>query len=209
MTKPALTLYHAAPSRSSIVLWMLEELGEPYRLELLNLKAGDQLKPPYLAVNPMGKVPALVDGGAVITEVAAICCYLADTYPNAGLAPAIGDPGRGRYLKWMFWGPSSFEPAVIDHHLKRQAGPRAMMGWIDYETTIDVLAKAVATGPYLLGERFTAADVVVGSGVNWGLQFGTVTARPELVAYAERLRARPALQRQVAKDTDLAKPPVP
>ena len=203
MPTPALTLYHAAPSRSSIALWMLEELGEPYQLELLQLKSGDQLKPAYLAINPMGKVPALVDEGVVVTEVAAICCHLADKNPKAGLAPPIHDPLRGPYLKWMFWGPSCFEPAVIDHHLKRPAGPRAMMGWIDYDTTMDVLADAVRTGPWLLGERFSAADVVVGSGVNWGLIFGTLPKRPEFEAYAARLRTRPALQRANAKDEAL------
>lgn len=206
MSKPKLTLYHAAPSRSSIVLWMLEELGEPFQIELLSLKSGDHLKPAYLAINPMGKVPTLVDDGVAISEVAAICCHLADKYPKAGLAPAVSDPLRGPYLKWMFWGPSCMEPAVIEHYLKRTPGPRAMVGWIDYETTLDVLEAALKTGPYLLGDRFTAADVVVGSGVNWGLQFGTVTARPVFTAYAERLRARPAMQRQVARDAALSKP---
>lgn len=205
MTSPALKLYHASPSRSSIVLWMLEELGEPYELEVLNLKNGDNLKPAYLAINPMGKVPALVDQGVTITEVAAICCHLADKYPKAGLAPAINDPLRGPYLHWLFWAPSCLEPAVIDHHLNRTPGPRGMMGWIDYETTIDILAAGVAKGPWILGERFTAADVVVGAGVNWGLMFGTIPKRPELEAYAERLRARPALQRATAKDAELGK----
>ena len=205
MAAPALKLYHASPSRSSIVLWMLEELGEPYELALLNLKDGDHLAPAYLAVNPMGKVPTLVDHGVAMSEVAAICCHLADKYPKAGLAPALNDPKRGPYLTWMFWGPSCFEPAIIDHHLKRSAGPRAMMGWIDYETTMNILANAVAKGPYLLGDKFTAADVVVGAGVNWGLMFGTVPKRPEFEAYAERLRARPAMQRQLAKDAELGK----
>jgi glutathione S-transferase len=104
--KPRLKLYHASPSRSSIVLWMLEELGEPYAIELLDLKKGDQHNPQYLAINPMGKVPALDDGGTIITEVSAICCYLADTFPKAGLAPPIGDTDRGPYLKWLFYGPS-------------------------------------------------------------------------------------------------------
>jgi len=202
----ALTLYHAAPSRSSTTLWMLEEVGEPYEIELISLKGQDQLKPGYRALNPMGKVPTLVNKGAVVSEVAAICCYLADTYPKAGLAPPVGDPMRGPYLKWLFWGPSCFEPAVIDHYLKRALGPRAMMSWIDYESTLDIISAALAKGPYLLGETFSAADVVVGSGVNWGLRFGTVTARPEFAAYAERLRARPAMQRQMARDAELSKP---
>lgn len=205
MSAPALKLYHASPSRSSIVLWMLEELGEPYELELVSLKDGDQLKPAYLAVNPMGKVPTLVDQGVAITEVAAICCHLADKYPKAGLAPAINDPLRGPYLHWLFWAPSCLEPAIIDHHLKRAPGPRGMMGWIDYETTMDILAAGVAKGPWILGERFTAADVVVGAGVNWGLMFGTIPKRPEFEAYAERLRARPAMQRQMAKDAEIGK----
>lgn len=205
MTAPALKLYHASPSRSSIVLWMLEELGEPYELELLSLKNGDNLKPAYLAVNPMGKVPTLVDEGVAITEVAAICCHLADKYPKAGLAPGINHPLRGPYLHWLFWAPSCLEPAVIDHHLKRAPGPRGMMGWIDYDTTIDILVAGVAKGPWIMGERFTAADVVVGAGVNWGLMFGTIPKRPELEAYAERLRARPAMQRQMAKDAEIGK----
>lgn len=205
MTTPSLTLYHAAPSRSSIVRWMLEETGTPYELHLLNLKEGDQLKPEYRALNPMGKVPTLVVDSVPMTEVAAICCYLADRFPEAGLAPAASDPRRGPYLSWLFWGPSCFEPAVIDNVLKRTPGPRAMMSWIDYESTLDVVSKALAKGPYLLGEAFSAADVVVGAGINWGLQFKTVTARPEFVAYAERLRARPAMQRQVAMDAELAR----
>lgn len=207
MTAPALKLYHASPSRSSVVLWMLEELGEPYELQALSLKNGDQLKADYLAINPMGKVPTLVDQGVAVTEVAAICCHLADKYPKAHLAPAISDPDRGPYLHWLFWQPSCLEPAVIDHHLKRTPGPRAMMGWIDYETTIDILVAGVAKGPWIMGDRFTAADVVVGSAVNWGLLFGTIPKRPELEAYAGRLRARPALQRATAKDAAIANAP--
>lgn len=206
MSKPALTLYHAAPSRSSIVLWMLEELGEPYALETISLKTGDNLKPAYLAINPMGKVPTLVDHGIAMTEVAAICCHLADKYPKAGLAPAIGDPLRGPYLSWLFWAPSCLEPAIIDNYLKRPSAPRAMQGWVDYPTTMNVLSAALAKGPYLQGETFTAADVVVGAGVNWGLMFGTVEKRPEFEAYAARLQARDAYKRQTAKDATLASP---
>ena len=197
---PQLTLYHAAPSRSSIVHWMLEELGEPFRLEVLSLKAGDQRKPAYLAINPMGKVPALKDGDVIVTEVAAICCYLADTYPKAKLAPPIGDKRRGDYLKWLFYGPSCVEPAMIDKGLGRPPAPRSTAGWADYDTVIEVLRGGVGHGEYLLGEQFTAADVVIGSDLRWGMMFKMIPELPEFTSYVERLKARPAMQRQLAKD---------
>jgi glutathione S-transferase len=199
-----LTLYHAVPSRAATARWMLEELGEPYAIELLDLKAGDQRKPEYLKLNPMGKVPTLVDGDTVVTEVAAICCYLADAYPDAGLAPAIGDKRRGPYLKWLFFGPSCIEPAMTDKAMKREAVPRSTAGWGDYDTVVEVLRAAVAKGPWLLGERFTAADVVIGSSIRFGTAFGMLPEIPEFVAYRERVLARPALQRQMALDKELA-----
>jgi glutathione S-transferase len=198
--KSKLTLYHATPSRSSIVHWMLEELGEPYAIELLNLKAGDQRKSAYLALNPMGKVPTLKDGDVVVTEVAAICCYLADTYPKAKLAPPIGDKRRGAYLKWLFYGPGCVEPAMIDKALGRSPAPRTMAGWADYDTVLEVLRGAVAHSQYLLGEQFTAADVVIGSALRWGMLFKMMPELPEFVAYVGRLTARPAMQRQLAQD---------
>jgi glutathione S-transferase len=202
---PQLTLFHASPSRSSIVHWMLEELGEPYRLEVLNLRAGDQRKPAYLAINPMGKVPTLKDGDVVVTEVAAICCYLADTYPKAKLAPPIGDKRRGDYLKWLFYGPSCLEPAMIDKALNRPPAPRTTAGWADYDTVIEVLRSAVGAREYLLGEQFSAADIVIGSGLRWGMLFKMFPDLPEFVTYVDRLKARPAMQRQLAKDEVLAK----
>ena len=202
---PQLTLYHASPSRSSIVHWMLEELGEPYKLEVLNLRAGDQRKPAYLAINPMGKVPTLKDGDVVVSEVAAICCYLADTYPKAKLAPPIGDKRRGDYLKWLFYGPSCLEPAMIDKALNRPPVPRTTAGWADYDTVIKVLRSAVGAHEYLLGEQFTAADIVIGSGLRWGMLFKMFPDLPEFVTYVDRLKARPAMQRQLAKDEVLAK----
>ncbi len=202
--KPRLTLYHASPSRSSIVLWMLEELGDPYTVELLNRKNGDQRKPQYLAINPMGKVPALDDGGVIVTEVSAICCYLADAYPKAGLAPPIGDKDRGPYLKWLFYGPSCIEPAMVDRAQNRTA-PRSMAGWADYDTVLGVLRDAVAKGPYLLGDRFSTADVVIGSGLRWGMLFKLLPELPEFIAYTTRLAQRPALQRQMAKDEAFAR----
>lgn len=201
-----LVLYHAVPSRGVIVRWMLEEVGEPYEVRLLNLKAGDQLKPEYLAVNPMGKVPALVHKGTVLTESAAICCYLADAFPKAGLAPAIGDPRRGPYLKWLFYGPSCVEPAMTDKALGREPPPRGPTGWLGLDAELDIIAKAVAAGPWLLGDQFTAADVVIGSGLRWGTLFKLIPEREDLAGYLGRLAARPALRRQMALDAALAPP---
>jgi glutathione S-transferase len=201
-----LTLYHAAPSRSSIVHWMLEELGEPYDVHLLSLANGDNRKPDYLAVNPMGKVPALKHGDTVITEVSAICTYLADEFPRAKLNIPIGDPRRGIYLKWLFFGPSCIEPAITDRAFPRkEEARRAALGYGDFDTVIDVVAKAVSgKGPYLMGEQFTAADVVIGSTLRWGVIFKLLPERPEFLAYTTRLAERPALQRSEAKDKELA-----
>jgi glutathione S-transferase len=200
-----LTLYHAAPSRSSIARWMLEELGEPYDLHVLSLAKGEQRAPDYLAVNPMGKVPALKHGDAVITEAAAICTYLADVFPQARLNVPIGDPRRGTYLKWLFFAPSCIEPAITDRAFPRKEEPRrGMLGYGDFDTVMAVVAAAVEPGPYLMGEQFTAADVVLGSTLRWGMMFGLLPKRPEFVAYVGRLEQRPALKRAVALDQELA-----
>jgi glutathione S-transferase len=200
-----LTLYHAAPSRSSIVRWMLEELGEPYDIHLLSLARGEQSAPGYLAVNPMGKVPALRHGDAVITEAAAICTYLADEFPHARLNIPVGDPRRGPYLKWLFFSPSCIEAAVMDRAAPRKEEPRrGMIGYGEFDTVMNVVAKAIEPGPYLMGEQFTAADVVVGSMLRWGLMFSLLPTRPEFMAYVGRLEQRPALQRATALDQELA-----
>jgi glutathione S-transferase len=200
-----LTLYHASPSRSSIVLWMLEEMGQPYDIKLLKLSAGDNLKPDYLALNPMGKVPALKHGDTVITEVAAICTYLADEFPQAKLNIPVGTPKRGVYLKWLFFGPGCMEPAVIDRAAPRkEEARRAMLGYGDFDTTMNVVAKAVARGPWLMGEQFTAADVVIGSNIRWGTIFKLIPERKEFTDYSARIAARPAAQRAEAKDKELA-----
>jgi glutathione S-transferase len=200
-----LTLYHAAPSRSSIVRWMLEELGEPYDLHVLSLMKGDQRKSDYLAINPMGKVPALRHGDAVVTEAAAICTYLADEFPQAGLNVPIGDSRRGSYLKWLFFSPSCIEPAITDRAFPRQEEPRrGTLGYGDFDTVMNVVANGVEPGPYLMGEKFTAADVVVGSALRWGMMFSLLPTRPEFIAYVGRLEQRPALQRTTALDQQLA-----
>jgi len=200
-----LTLYHASPSRSSIVRWMLEEIGEPYDIHLLRLMEGDQAKPDYLGINPMGKVPALKHGDVVITEAAAICTYLADAFPQARLNVPIGDPRRGLYLKWLFFSPGCVEPAITDCAFPRKEEPRrAMLGYGDFDTVMNVLANAVAKGPYLMGEQFTATDVVLGSTLRWGMMFNLLPKRPEFVDYVARLETRPALQRATALDQELA-----
>jgi glutathione S-transferase len=200
-----LTLYHASPSRSSIARWMLEEIGEPYDLHLLSLAKGEQRAPGYLAVNPMGKVPALKHGDAVVTEAAAICTYLADEFPHARLNVPVGNPRRGTYLKWLFFAPSCVEPAITDRAFPRREEPRrGMLGYGDFDTVMAVVAAAVEPGPYLMGEQFTAADVVLGSTLRWGMMFGILPKRPEFVAYVGRLEQRPALKRAVALDQELA-----
>ncbi len=200
-----LTLYHAAPSRSSIVRWMLEEIGEPYEIHLLSLSQGDNRAPDYLAVNPMGKVPALRHGDVVITEAAAICTYLADEFPRAKLNVPVEDPRRGPYLKWLFFGPSCVEPAMMDRAFpRREEARRASLGYGDFDTVNNVVADAVARGPYILGEQFTAADVVIGSTLRFGMLFKLLPERPEFTAYTGRLAHRPALQRAEAKDKELA-----
>jgi glutathione S-transferase len=200
-----LILYHALQSRSSIARWMLEELGEPYDIHLLSLKKGENRAPAYLAVNPMGKVPALRHGDAIASEVSAICCYLADEFPKAGLNIPVGDPRRGAYLKWLFFAPGCIEPAVSERAFPRkEPAPRSTLGYGDFDTVMDVVAKAAAeASPWLLGERFTAADVVIGAQVRFGMMFKLIPERPELAAYVARLNERPAYRRATEKDAKL------
>jgi len=200
-----LTLYHAAPTRSGITRWMLEEIGEPYDIQFMSLSKGDNRTPEYLAINPMGKVPALKHGDVVIAESAAICTYLADEFPRAKLNVPIGDPRRGVYLKWLFFGPSCIEPAMMDRAFPRkEEARRSALGYGDFDTVMDVVAKAVSKGTYILGEQFTAADVVIGSGLRFGMMFKLLPERPEFTAYVGRLAQRPALQRADEKDKELA-----
>jgi glutathione S-transferase len=200
-----LTLYHASPARSSVALWMLEEIGEPYDVKMLDLTKGDQQKPDYLAINPMGKVPALKHGDAIITEVAAICTYLADAFPRAGLAVPIGDSRRGAYFKWLFFGPGVLEPAVTDRAFPRKEEPRrGVLGYGDFDRVMNVLSKAVTPGPFLMGEQFTAADVVIGANIRWGMAFKLIPERKELTDYVARFADRPAVKRADAKDAEFA-----
>jgi glutathione S-transferase len=195
-----ITFYHAPRTRSTIVHWFLEELGQPYETRLLDLERGEHKTQAYLAVNSMGKVPAVVHDGVAVTEVAAICCHLADAFPAAGLSIPIGDPRRGPYLRWLFFAVGCIEPAVLDRTFRRPEAPSQRIGYGSLDAVVDVLADALEPGPHLLGEPFTAADVVVGAQLRWARMMEAIPRRPPIVRYVERLGQRPALQRAEAKD---------
>ncbi|MDB5765139.1 MAG: gstA1 [Herminiimonas sp.] len=198
------TLFHSPNTRSAGALILLEELGADYRLHVLNMKAGEQRSPEYLAINPMGKVPALKHGDALVTEQPAIFLYLADLFPEAGLAPAIGDPLRGPYLRWMVYYGSCFEPALIDRAQKREPAPPSTSPYGDYDTMLKTLTDQLAKGPYLLGDNFTAADVLWGTALTWTTMFQLVPALPVIQSYIERVNARPSVAKVKAKDAELA-----
>ncbi len=201
MTK-SLTFYTNPMSRGRIIRWMLEEVGAPYETEIIAY--GPQMKsPPYTDINPMGKVPAIKHGDEVVTECAAICAYLADAFPQAGLAPALDD--RAAYYRWLFFAAGPLEAAVINRSMGWVPEPdkQVMVGYGSFDLTRDVLIKAVSASAYVTGETFTAADVYIGSQVGWGLEFGTIPPSPELEAYSERVRGREAYHRAVAKDDAL------
>ncbi len=201
-----ITLYHSPNTRSSGALILLEELGAPYDLHVLNMKAGEQRRAEYLAVNPMGKVPAIKHGDALVTEQVAIFLYLADLFPEAKLAPPLGDPLRGPYLRWLVYYAACFEPAVVDRALKRESAPPAMCPYGDYDTMLETLAGQLAEGPYILGERFSAADVLWGTGLTWTTMWKLVPELPEIMAYVNRVGTRPSVAKVKAKDAELSVP---
>jgi glutathione S-transferase len=196
--------YHSPMSRGRMVHYMLEEVGAPYRVELINLQKGEQKQPSFLAVNPMGKLPAIVHRGVVITETGAICTYLADAFPAAQLAPALNDPKRGTYLRWMFFGAGCVDPGIIDRMLQRPAPERTgALGYGTHQSMADVLEKAIAPGPWILGDRFSAADVYLGSQINFGLMTKALDPRPAFVAYSARIAQRPAFKRTAEQGEQL------
>jgi glutathione S-transferase len=197
-------LYHAPQTRSAGVLTLLEELGAPYELRVLDMKAGEQRRAPYLAINPLGKVPAIVHRGALVTEQVAIFLYLADLFPRAGLAPAIGDPLRGPYLRWMVFYAACYEPGLVDRALKREAGAPAMSPYGDFDTMLGAVVSRLAASPCLLGEAVSAADILWGLALNWGTLFGIVPENPIIADYVARITARPAAARVAARDAALA-----
>lgn len=199
-----IVFYHSPNTRSVGTRILLEELGAPYELRAINMKAGEQRQAGYLAVNPMGKVPAIVHDGALVTEQPAVFLYLADLFPAAGLAPAIGDPLRGPYLRWMVYYGSSFEPAMVDKAMKRDQAPLAMCPYGDYDTTLKTLVDVLAAGPYILGERFSAADVLWGTALTWITKFQLVPELPEIMGYIARVNTRPSVAKVRALDEALA-----
>ena len=188
-------LYWSPRTRSFSALWLMEETGQPYERVLIDLSTGAQKKPDYLAINPMGKVPALQDGDATLAESAAICAYVTERYPEAKLAPPIGDPLRARYLYWLFFAPGCIEPAMVQIATKIEMNSVAA-GWGDAQRVFDVLDAALAKGGWILGEHFSAADIVIGSALNFSVRlFKMVPSRPSFDAYMARCVARPAFQR--------------
>jgi glutathione S-transferase len=203
-TDEKITLHHAPNSRSGATMLLLEELGATYDVKILNLKKGEQRQAAYLAVNPMGKVPAITHGDALITEQVAIYIYLADLFPQAGLAPAIGDPQRGPYLRWLVFYGTCFEPAMIDCAMKREPGRSVAMPYGDFETMFGTLTKQLEATPYFLGERFSAVDLLWGSALTYMIGWKLLPELPVITAYIKRHQARPAVARVNAKDAEIA-----
>ncbi|MGH8114063.1 MAG: glutathione S-transferase family protein [Rhodanobacteraceae bacterium] len=202
---PTLVFFHNPHSRSCMTRALLEELGATYELCPIDFRHDEQRSPEYLSVNPMGKVPTIRRGDATVTETIALYIWLADLFPQAGLAPEVDDPQRGPYLRWLVFYAACFEPAIADKALKREPGPHVQSPYGDFETVLKTIADAIAQGPYLLGERFTAADVMWGNALRWTTGFGMVEATPAIRQYIDRVMAHPAQQRAQKADEELAK----
>jgi glutathione S-transferase len=199
-----LVLYTNPMSRGRIARWMLEEVGRPYETVILDY-ATTLKAPEYLAINPMGKVPALRHGDTVVTEGGAICAYLADAFPDAGLAPPPGDRRRGPYYRWMFFAAGPIDAAVTNKSLGFEVKPEAerMAGYGNMATVLDTMEAAVSKTPYIAGDTFTAADVFFGSQIGWGMQFGSIERRPAFEDYWNRISSRPAQKRAAEIDDKL------
>jgi glutathione S-transferase len=200
----SLTLHYHPYSRAAGTLWALEEAGVPYELKIVDILKGAQKQPEFLALNPMGKLPTLVDGDVVVTESAAIALYLADRYAAGRLAPALDDPRRGAYLRWSFFAPSVIEPAVMAKGSGWEV-KEVSAGWGNYASMIAATESALAEGPFLLGEGFSMADVVFGGLLRFLMMFKQIEPRPIFTAYVDRLNARPAYQRADARNQAMRK----
>ena len=199
-----LTFFHSPNTRSAGARILLEELDADYTLHVLNMKKGEQREPAYLAINPMGKVPALLHRGELICEQVAVFIYLADLFPAAGLAPALNDPLRGPYLRWMAFYGSCYEPAVIDRSMKREPASMATSPYGTFDIMFKALTDQLAKGPYLLGEKFSAADVLWGTALTLTTMFGLVPETQVTRAYMDRINARPSVVKTRKLDAELA-----
>ncbi len=197
-------LYWCPRTRAFSAVWLLEEIGAPYERVLVDIHKGEQQSEAYLAVNPMGKVPALQDGDATVAEQGAICAYLADRFPDAGLAPRPDEPARGRYLEWLFFAGSCIEPAFMEKFSGWEVKP-TQAAWGNYARVLAAMERALSSGPYVLGETFSAADIMMGSAVHFGLAFGLLDKTPVFTAYHDRIVARDAFGRAQAIDEEGAK----
>lgn len=196
-----ITFYHNPQSRAVMAYWMLEEVGAPYRIVPIDFERGDNRTPEFLAINPMGKLPTIVHKGIVVTETPAIIAYLADTYPQAGLAPPPGDPARGTYFRWLFFGGTCFEPALTDQMFGRaDPAQKASIGYGSYQDVLGALKGALAPGPYLLGDSFSAADLYISAELYWAGSFGApgIKGEPVFDDYVARVSERPAFKRTFA-----------
>jgi glutathione S-transferase len=204
-TNQTITLFHSPQTRSSSTLALLEELRAPYTLHVLNMKAGEQRQREYLAVNPMGKVPAILHGDVLVTEQVAIGIYLADLFPEAGITPTVGDPLRGPFLRWYVFYAACFEPALVDKSMKREPGPPAMLPYGDFDTTLKTLVVQLSKGPWVLGDRFTALDVLWGMALTWMTGFGLIEAIAPIKSYIDGWNARPSVKKVTEIDEQLLK----
>jgi glutathione S-transferase len=203
-TNQPVILYHAPQSRSSATLTLLEELRAPYELRLVNIKAGEQRRSGYLAINPLGKVPAIQHHGALVTEQVAIYLYLADFFADAALAPAIRDPQRGPYLRWMIYYAACYEPALVDYAMKREPGPPAMSPYGDFDTMLGTVTERIAGSTYLLGEVFSAADLLWGMALQWGTLFKIIPDNAAITSYVSRVTSRASCSKVASMDADWA-----
>ena len=199
-----ITLYHCPHSRSTSVITLLEELKAPYQLHVMNMKKGENREAAYLSVNPMGKVPAIRHDDAIVTEQVAIYPYLADLFPEAKLAPPIGDPQRGPYLRWMAFYGSCFEPALVDRWLKREVEDKKTTGYGNFDDVFNTLVGQLSKGPYMLGEQFTALDVLWGGALGWMTAFDLLPKRQEITDYVARVQGRPAAVEVQRRDDEMA-----
>lgn len=203
-TDRTITLFHSPQCRSVSALTLLEELGAPYQLKVLNMKAGEQRKAPYLAINPLGKVPAILHGDALITEQVAIYIYLADLFPEAGLAPALDDPSRGPYLRWLVYYAACYEPALVDRAMKREPAPPSTSPYGDFDSMLGTVTSQLQASPYLLGDRISAADILWGIALHWGMMFKLVPEAAVLLEYVKRICSRPSFVKVDERDVALA-----